>query len=169
MGSDDFAPELDWEDHSALKVAKEVSPGEESTLTFDFGDDWRHRCPALDEKVDPRDEWGRARCRACQSRAGLGLDPRSIWTRFSHRARSRAVARRASPPSAAWPGPIDPGLRATIAEMSNVPIDTEVRPLSADERQALIERARPELPTFDPAGRPRSSRLATDRNGRRPR
>lgn len=56
--SDDFAPELVWEDQSALKVAKELSPGEEFAFTFDFGDDWRHRCRVLPEKIDPRDEWG---------------------------------------------------------------------------------------------------------------
>lgn len=56
--SDDFAPDLAWEDQTALKVAKEVGLGEEFTFTFDFGDDWRHRCRLLPEKIDPRDEWG---------------------------------------------------------------------------------------------------------------
>lgn len=56
--SDDFAPELDWEDQSALKVVREIGPGDEFIFTFDFGDDWRHRCRVLAEKIDPRDEWG---------------------------------------------------------------------------------------------------------------
>lgn len=55
--SDDFAPDLTWEDQSALKVTKGLSPGDEFIFTFDFGDDWRHRCRVL-EKIDPRDEWG---------------------------------------------------------------------------------------------------------------
>lgn len=58
--SDDFVPDLAWEDQTALKVAKEVGLGEEFTFTFtfDFGDDWRHRCRLLSEKIDPREEWG---------------------------------------------------------------------------------------------------------------
>lgn len=56
--SDDFAPELSWEDHSELKVAREVAPGDEFEFEFDFGDGWRHRCRVLKEKVDPREEWG---------------------------------------------------------------------------------------------------------------
>lgn len=56
--SDDFAPELAWEDQATLKVAKEVGPVDEFAFTFDFGDDWRHRCRVLPEKIDPRDEWG---------------------------------------------------------------------------------------------------------------
>jgi hypothetical protein len=55
---DEFAPELAWEDHAALKVAQVVAPGEEFSFTFDFGDGWRHRCRVLSEKVDPREEYG---------------------------------------------------------------------------------------------------------------
>ena len=47
-----------FEDHAALKVASELAPGDEFTYTFDFGDDWRHRCRVLPKKVDPRDEYG---------------------------------------------------------------------------------------------------------------
>jgi hypothetical protein len=39
-------------DHDAMKVARELAPGEKFTYTFDFGDDWRHRC-RVEEKVDP--------------------------------------------------------------------------------------------------------------------
>lgn len=56
--SDDYAPDLTWEDHAELKVASEVSPGEEFAFTFDFGDNWRHRCRVLEDKVDPHEEYG---------------------------------------------------------------------------------------------------------------
>jgi hypothetical protein len=55
---DEYAPELVWEDQTALKVADEVSPGEEFLFTFDFGANWRHRCRVLDELVDPREVYG---------------------------------------------------------------------------------------------------------------
>ena len=48
----------EWLDHAALNVAAEVAPGDEFVYTFDFGDDWRHRCLVLPEKVDPREEYG---------------------------------------------------------------------------------------------------------------
>jgi hypothetical protein len=56
--SDDYAPDLVWEDHATLKVARELSPGQEFSYTFDFGDDWRHRCRVLDEKADPAEAYG---------------------------------------------------------------------------------------------------------------
>jgi hypothetical protein len=56
--SEEYAPELVWEDHAALTVAQEVEPGDEFGFTFDFGDGWRHRCRVLPEKVDPRQEYG---------------------------------------------------------------------------------------------------------------
>ena len=56
--SDDFAPELEWEDHAALKVARELGPGDDFEFIFDLGDDWRHCCRVLDEKVDPVEEYG---------------------------------------------------------------------------------------------------------------
>lgn len=55
---DDFGPDLIWEDQSKLKVLREIKPGEEFAFTFDFGDDWHHRCQALPEKIDPRAKWG---------------------------------------------------------------------------------------------------------------
>ena len=42
-----------WLDHHALKVVREVSPGERFSYTFDLGDDWRHGCEVLREKTDP--------------------------------------------------------------------------------------------------------------------
>jgi hypothetical protein len=56
--SDEFEPELVWEDEAALKVAQVVGPGDEFGFTFDFGDGWRHRCRVLVEKADPREEYG---------------------------------------------------------------------------------------------------------------
>jgi hypothetical protein len=47
-----------WLDDDAVKVAATVSPGDEFVYTFDFGDDWRHRCLVLPDRVDPREEYG---------------------------------------------------------------------------------------------------------------
>jgi hypothetical protein len=55
---DSFGPELVWLDHAKLKVAKEVSPGEEFEYVFDLGDNWRHRCTVEAEKGDPLEEYG---------------------------------------------------------------------------------------------------------------
>lgn len=48
----------EWLDHSELKVARELKPGDQFTYVFDLGDNWRHRCAVLDEKVDPLEELG---------------------------------------------------------------------------------------------------------------
>ena len=56
--SDEYAPDLVWEDHATLKVARELKPGEEFSYVFDLGDDWRHRCRVLADKVDPAEEYG---------------------------------------------------------------------------------------------------------------
>ena len=72
--SDDYAPELVWEDHAALKVARELKPGQQFSYVFDFGDDWRHRCRVLDEKVDPVEEYGTTP-RGPVSTWGWGLIP----------------------------------------------------------------------------------------------
>jgi hypothetical protein len=59
VGFADVDPgEHGWLDHGALKVGRELRPGDEFRYTFDFGDDWRHRCRVLEEKVDPRTEYG---------------------------------------------------------------------------------------------------------------
>jgi hypothetical protein len=55
---DEYVEEITWEDHAALKVASELGPGAEFGFTFDFGDRWQHRCRVLEEKIDPRAEWG---------------------------------------------------------------------------------------------------------------
>ena len=55
---DGFDSDLVWEDHAALKVTRELGPGDEFTFTFDLGEGWRHRCRVLAEKVDPREEYG---------------------------------------------------------------------------------------------------------------
>lgn len=44
--------------HDELKVATELKPGEAFTYVFDLGDDWRHRCRVLADKLDPTDEYG---------------------------------------------------------------------------------------------------------------
>jgi hypothetical protein len=46
-----------WVDHGA-KVGSLLKPGDEFGFVFDFGDDWRHRCRVLGEKLDPREEFG---------------------------------------------------------------------------------------------------------------
>jgi hypothetical protein len=56
--SEEFEPELVWEDQAALTVAGEVGPGDEFSFTFDFGDGWRHRCGVLEEQADPREAYG---------------------------------------------------------------------------------------------------------------
>lgn len=48
----------EWLDDDAVTVAAEVGAGDEFVYTFDFGDDWRHRCLVLPDKVDPRAEYG---------------------------------------------------------------------------------------------------------------
>jgi len=54
IGFADVDPqEHGWLDHAALKVTRELSLGEWFSYTFDLGDDWRHRCQVLEEKVDP--------------------------------------------------------------------------------------------------------------------
>jgi hypothetical protein len=50
-------PTNGWDD-SALKVAKEVGPGDEFDYVFDFGDDWNHGCTVESEKADPLEEYG---------------------------------------------------------------------------------------------------------------
>jgi hypothetical protein len=59
VGFADVDPdEHGWLDHDALKVTRELSPGDQFSYTFDFGDDWRHRCEVLTEKADPREQYG---------------------------------------------------------------------------------------------------------------
>jgi hypothetical protein len=41
-------------DHTLVKVASVVGPGEEFGFVFDFGDRWEHRCHVMSTKVDPR-------------------------------------------------------------------------------------------------------------------
>lgn len=55
---DEFAPELEWIDHSTVKVLRAVRPGDRFSYTFDLGDNWRHRCEVLAEKVDPLEAYG---------------------------------------------------------------------------------------------------------------
>ena len=56
--NDDYEPELQWLDHAAHKVSRELKPGETFTYVFDLGDNWRHRCRVELEKADPVEEYG---------------------------------------------------------------------------------------------------------------
>jgi Plasmid pRiA4b ORF-3-like protein len=49
-----------WLDHERLKVARELKPGDEFSYVFDLGDNWRHSCRVLAQKVDPLEEYGAA-------------------------------------------------------------------------------------------------------------
>lgn len=46
-----------WVDHGE-KVGSLLAPGDRFEFVFDFGDDWRHRCEVLAEKLDAREEFG---------------------------------------------------------------------------------------------------------------
>jgi hypothetical protein len=54
--ADDEDPDL--LDHAEVKVGAALAPGDELEFTFDLGDAWRHRCRVLNEKLDPREEFG---------------------------------------------------------------------------------------------------------------
>src|SRR5947208_2236863 len=45
-------------DHAALKLGAALEPGDEFSFVFDMGDDWRHRCRVLADKVDARETFG---------------------------------------------------------------------------------------------------------------
>ena len=47
-------------DGGSLRVARALSPGDEFTYVFDFGDEWMHHCRVLPDKVDPAEEYGMA-------------------------------------------------------------------------------------------------------------
>jgi hypothetical protein len=47
-----------WIDHATAQVGFSLKPGEEFEFVFDFGDDWRHRCKVLPEKLDAREVFG---------------------------------------------------------------------------------------------------------------
>ena len=55
---DDEQDDEDCLDHDRLKVASELSPGDSFSYVFDLGDDWRHRCQVLPEKLNPDDDYG---------------------------------------------------------------------------------------------------------------
>src|SRR3954447_10282470 len=48
---DEYEPDV-WLDHTHHTVLREVATGDAFEYVFDFGDYWRHRCTAADEKVD---------------------------------------------------------------------------------------------------------------------
>jgi hypothetical protein len=55
---DEDVGEDGWIDHATAKLGSTLKPGERFEFVFDFGDDWRHRCEVLGEKLDPRAEFG---------------------------------------------------------------------------------------------------------------
>lgn len=54
IGFADPAYGRDCEDHAAVRVMREVGPGDDFEFAFDFGRDWRHRCQVLPGLADPR-------------------------------------------------------------------------------------------------------------------
>ena len=57
-----------WLDHERLKVAREMTAGEQFEYVFDFGDHWLHRCTVAETTVDPLREFGM-----------VPLEPLVIW------------------------------------------------------------------------------------------
>jgi hypothetical protein len=55
---DDDPGEDAWLDDSAAKLGTELAPGDEFAYTFDLGEEWRHRCAVLSDKVDARELFG---------------------------------------------------------------------------------------------------------------
>jgi hypothetical protein len=55
---DPESDENEWLDHAAVTVTQELAPGDAFLYTFDFGDDWQHRCLVLPDKVDAREVSG---------------------------------------------------------------------------------------------------------------
>jgi hypothetical protein len=88
--------EQEWLDHQALKVAAEVAAGDEFLYTFDLGDDWRHRCLVLPEKVDPRAEFGPPPRRPVPIWGWDGSPTGTVATRLRTRSNPRAAARQAA-------------------------------------------------------------------------
>jgi hypothetical protein len=58
VGISDLDWDPPWLDYRKFKVVREVKPGDSFAYTFDFGDDWRHACSVLAEKVDPLEVYG---------------------------------------------------------------------------------------------------------------
>jgi Plasmid pRiA4b ORF-3-like protein len=55
---DENEPDPKLHDHASLKVVRVVQPGDEFLYTFDFGDNWEHRCRVEEQKIDPAQEFG---------------------------------------------------------------------------------------------------------------
>jgi hypothetical protein len=55
---DDDPEDAAWLDDTATKIGSELAPGDVCGYVFDLGDDWRHRCEVLGEKVDPGELFG---------------------------------------------------------------------------------------------------------------
>ena len=57
-------------DIESAKVATVLEPGAEFQFTFDFGDEWTHRCVVAEEKIDPVEELGIRPTPRCRIGAG---------------------------------------------------------------------------------------------------
>lgn len=53
-----FGPVVTSLDMTTTKISQLLHPGAEFKFTFDFGDDWTHRCVIADEKIDPLEVLG---------------------------------------------------------------------------------------------------------------
>ena len=72
-----------WIDHATARLGSTLEPGERFEFVFDFGDDWRHRCEVLQEKLDARGvRRGAARAGDLM---GLGLAARPVRARDRRR------------------------------------------------------------------------------------
>lgn len=58
MASSAFGPVVTPIDIATTKVGSTLKPGAEFQYTFDFGDDWIHRCVIGEEKIDPLEMLG---------------------------------------------------------------------------------------------------------------
>jgi len=54
----DWADEQDVEDEKTVELGSRLKKGDEFTYSFDFGDDWTHRCTVLRDDFDADQEFG---------------------------------------------------------------------------------------------------------------
>lgn len=123
-GDDLSGPIAEMLDIDEAKVARVVELGAEFQFTFDFGDDWIHRCVVGEAKVDPVDVLG-GTPRKPLPYWGWGAIPDQHGRRWADDDGRGRIPTRPSQPHPmvlhAWPGqqqvpPVDTGkLRAAIA------------------------------------------------------
>lgn len=65
-----------WEDHAALKVTEELTPGDEFSFTYDLGDEWRTPLPRAGRQGrSTRGVRAGAASQAAGGHLGVGRDP----------------------------------------------------------------------------------------------